>query len=75
MVNGVTQFLGCAVLGLAVFYPLGYSMGGGNFNLLYLAFAVSISSTLLVVKILSERAELSTLTSRITIGILVGLLS
>lgn len=71
MVNGVTQFLGCALLALAVFYPLGYSMGGGNFNLLYLAFAVSISSTLLVVKILSERAELSTLTSRITIGILV----
>lgn len=71
LVNGVTQFLGCALIGLGVFYSLGYTMGGGNFDLLYLAFAVSISSTLIVVKILSERAELSTLTSRITIGILV----
>lgn len=71
VVNGVTQFLGCALFGLGSFYVLGYSMGGGNFDLLYLAFAVSISSTLLVVKILSERAELSSLTSRITIGILV----
>jgi Kef-type K+ transport system membrane component KefB len=70
-VNGVTQFLGCAILGLGFFYLIGFRFEPGNFNLIYLAVAGSLSSTLIVVKILSDRVELDTLTSRITLGILV----
>ena len=39
--------------------------------MLYLAVACSLSSTLIVVKILSDKMEMDTITSRITLGILV----
>lgn len=70
-VNGVTQFLGCSLLGLLFFQLFGFKLNDQNFNLIYLAIASSLSSTLIVVKILSDRVELDTLTSRITLGILV----
>ncbi|HEX4924225.1 MAG TPA: cation:proton antiporter [Bdellovibrionales bacterium] len=70
-VNGITQFLGCAALAFGFFGLLGYKAGGGNFELVYLAVACSLSSTLIVVKVLSDRMEIDTLTSRITLGILV----
>jgi Kef-type K+ transport system membrane component KefB len=69
-VNGITQFVGCLALALLFFNVLGFK-GGRDFTLFYLAVAASLSSTLIVVKILSERVELDTLTSRITLGILV----
>jgi len=71
LVNGVTQFLGCALLAFALFGALGYKVGSGSYELVYLAVACSLSSTLVVVKILSDRMELDSLTSRITLGILV----
>lgn len=71
LVNGVTQFLGCVLLGLAFFGALGVKNGGGSHELTYLAVAAALSSTLVVVKILSARMELDTLTSRITLGVLV----
>lgn len=71
MINGITQFLGCAGLALLVFYLLGYSNRGHDYTLTYLAIAGSLSSTLVVVKILSDRLELDLMTSRITLGILV----
>lgn len=71
MINGVTQFLGCALLAVGLFYGLGFRNGGDNFELVYLAVTASLSSTLIVVKILSDRQELDSLTSRITLGILV----
>ncbi len=70
-VNGVTQFLGCAALASGFFHLQGFQNGDGKFELIYLAVACSISSTLIVVKILSDRMELDTLSSRITLGILV----
>jgi Kef-type K+ transport system membrane component KefB len=70
-VNGVTQFLGCAVLAIGFFYAFGFRVGEGRFDLVYLAVACSLSSTLIVVKILSDRMELDTLTSQITLGVLV----
>jgi Kef-type K+ transport system membrane component KefB/Trk K+ transport system NAD-binding subunit len=70
-VNGVTQFLGCAALAAVYFSVFGFKIGGGNFELVYLAVACALSSTLIVVKVLSDRMELDTLTSRITLGILV----
>lgn len=72
LVNGVTQFTGCALVA-AVFFGVLTSLAGstGNYGLLYLCVAGSLSSTLIAVKILSDRMELDTLTSRITLGILV----
>jgi Kef-type K+ transport system membrane component KefB len=71
IVNGVTQFVGCAAFAVGFFSLLGVRNGEGTFELTYLAVATSLSSTLIVVKVLSDRMELDTLTSRITLGILV----
>ena len=71
LVNGVTQFVGCALLGFGFFRLLGFTNANGMHELTYLAVAASLSSTLVVVKILSDRMELDTLTSRISLGILV----
>ena len=70
-INGVTQFAGCALLATVFFTALGFASVGGGYELVYLAVACSLSSTLIVVKVLSDRMELDTLTSRITLGILV----
>lgn len=71
MINGVTQFAGCAALAAGMFYLLGYQNRGHDYTLTYLAIVGSLSSTLVVVKILSDRLELDLMTSRITLGILV----
>ena len=77
-VNGATQFLICFALGIGFFTVLlsvgtsvGVFSGFGKYAVLYLSVACSLSSTLIVVKILSDRMELDTLPSRITLGILV----
>jgi Kef-type K+ transport system membrane component KefB len=70
-INGVTQFAGCALLATVFFSVLGFAKFGEGYELVYLAVACSLSSTLIVVKVLSDRMELDTLTSRITLGILV----
>ncbi len=69
LVNGVLQFVGCFALGWVVFPALG--LADGPYDRIYLAMACSLSSTLVVVKILSDRFELDRFTSRITVGILV----
>ncbi|MCX6128527.1 MAG: cation:proton antiporter [Proteobacteria bacterium] len=71
LLNGITQFVGCASLALIVFYMLGYQNHGHDYTLTYLAIVGSLSSTLVVVKILSDRLEIDLMTSRITLGILV----
>jgi Kef-type K+ transport system membrane component KefB len=68
-VIGVAQFFGCVALGMALFAPL--QLDGGAFWLLYLAVGASLSSTLVVVKLLHDKAELHTAAGRLTIGILV----
>jgi Kef-type K+ transport system membrane component KefB/Trk K+ transport system NAD-binding subunit len=70
IVSGVLQFLLCVALA----WPL---LGGltpdldGRFDRLYLAVALSLSSTLIAVKLLSDKFELATFGGRITLGILV----
>lgn len=71
LVNGVTQFAGCALLGVLFFGYFGFGKSAGPYGLVYLAFTCAISSTLIVVKILSERMILDTFASRVTLGILV----
>ncbi|HEX9478716.1 MAG TPA: cation:proton antiporter, partial [Methylomirabilota bacterium] len=68
---GVGQFVINALLGAAFFSWLGYRVGGGRFDLVYLAIVISLSSTLIVVKLLREKFELKILSGRLTLGVLV----
>ncbi len=74
IISGGLQFPICAILGLGALHGLqavGLNLGGGPYALWYLAVAVSISSTMIVVKLLYDKMELDTLPGRITLGILV----
>ena len=68
---GIGQFVICVGLGLAVFPQLGFPTGEGNYAAVYLAIASALSSTMIVVKLLYDKAELDTAAGRITLGILV----
>jgi Kef-type K+ transport system membrane component KefB len=70
LVLGVSQFGINALLGLAFFAWLGYA-GTGRFDLVYLAVVASLSSTLIVVKLLRDKFELKVLSGRLTLGILI----
>jgi Kef-type K+ transport system membrane component KefB len=71
LIAGLLQVPICIALGLAFFYLLGFRNVGGQFALLYLAACMSMSSTLIVVKLLYDKRELDTLPGRITLGVLV----
>jgi Kef-type K+ transport system membrane component KefB len=71
LITGALQVPICLALGLGFFGFLGAHMGGGDYSLLYLAACMSLSSTLVVVKLLNDRMELDTLPGRITLGVLV----
>ena len=71
LVTGALQVPICVALGLGYFALLGAHVGGGDYSLLYLAACMSMSSTLVVVKLLNDRMELDTLPGRITLGVLV----
>jgi Kef-type K+ transport system membrane component KefB len=70
LVVGVGQCVLNGLLGLAFFAGLGYRIDGG-FDLLYLAVVSSLSSTLIVVKLLRDKFELKSLAGRLTLGVLV----
>lgn len=71
LVTGALQVPLCIALGLGFFALLGVPNRSGNYELLYLAACLSLSSTLVVVKILNDRFEIDTLPGRITLGVLV----
>ena len=71
LVSGISQFLLCVALGIGLAMAMGYAPGRGNFDWLYLAVTLSLSSTLIVVKLLYDKFELTTLPGRITLGVLV----
>ncbi len=68
---GLGQFVINALLGLVFFSWLGYRVAEGRFDLVYLAIVMSLSSTLIVVKLLREKFELKLLSGRLTLGVLV----
>ncbi|QQO13296.1 cation:proton antiporter [Bradyrhizobium diazoefficiens] len=65
------QLLGGCLLGVLFFAAIGLSLGGGQFDALYLCVACALSSTVIIVKVLYEKRELDTLPGRITLGVLV----
>jgi len=67
---GFLQVPICIALGLAFFGFLP-GLGGGRYAVLYLAACTSMSSTLIVVKLLYDKHDLDTLPGRITLGALV----
>jgi Kef-type K+ transport system membrane component KefB len=84
VVTGILQFVLCVAMGLVFFLLLGFTVGppyeyrifgvkvlGGEYDLLYLAVCISLSSTAIVVKLLYEKFELDTLAGRLTLGVLV----
>ncbi len=68
---GVSQFLFCVALALSFALLAGFTLGDGRFDALYLAVALSLSSTMIVVKLLYDKFEMTTLPGQITLGILV----
>ena len=70
VVSGLLQFPICVALAWWAFGHL-VAGTGGRFDRLYLAVAVSLSSTLIVVKLLFDKFEMGTLAGRITLGVLV----
>lgn len=68
---GVGQFVFCVLMGLGFFLLLGYSLGNGRIDALYLSLFCALSSTAIVVKLLYDKFELDTLPGRITLGILI----
>lgn len=71
IVSGISQFLISVALGIGFFLLIGFQIGNGRFDALYLGIAMALSSTMIVVKILYDKSELATLPGRITLGILV----
>jgi Kef-type K+ transport system membrane component KefB len=73
ILTGILQFPICAGLAYLAFWLLesaGISTGSGLARL-YCAVAVSLSSTMIVIKLLYDKLELDTLPGRITVGVLV----
>ncbi len=81
---GLLQFILCTAMGLGFFTLLGFTIGepyeyrifgvkvlGSEYDLLYLAVCMALSSTTIVVKLLYEKFELDTLAGRLTLGVLV----
>ncbi len=68
--SGLLQVPICAGLAWLVLGPTAAATGG-SFDRLYLAVATSFSSTLIVVKLLSDKFELATFGGRVTLGILI----
>jgi Kef-type K+ transport system membrane component KefB len=66
LILGAAQFFLCLALGYAA-----VSSGGGRFDRLYLAVGLALSSTLIVVKLLHDKFELTTTAGRLTVGVLV----
>ncbi|MBI2901903.1 MAG: cation:proton antiporter [Planctomycetes bacterium] len=62
----VVQVAGCAAIGYGAAWALGYH----GYAAAYVAVAIAFSSTMIVIKLLSDKAELDTVAGRITLGVL-----
>ncbi len=69
--TALVQILTGVALGVVFFRCLGFGLGGGKWDALYLAIAGALSSTVIIVKVLYDKQELDTQTGRVTLGVLV----
>lgn len=72
-VGGVSTFAGLTEILLTggIGFLIAWGLGFGNLTALYLGTALAFSSTVVVVKILSDKKEIDTLHGRIALGILI----
>src|SRR5438067_446420 len=70
LVLGLLQFPLCAAL---TWYALGGAVSGfgGRLDAFYIAVALSLSSTLIVVKLVYDKLEISTFAGKLTLGVLI----
>lgn len=69
---GVPVAIGQVVLCALIAYGAAVGLGFGGLPALYLGVASAFSSTMIVVKLLSDKSELDTVDGRITLGILLA---
>jgi len=69
--SAASQILGGCLLGVLFFKLIGFPLGGGKWDALYLGVAAALSSTVIIVKVLYDKRELDTLPGRVTLGLLV----
>jgi Kef-type K+ transport system membrane component KefB len=67
----LVQIVGCLLIGLGIFRAVGFSLGANGLDALYLGLGLSLSSTVIIVKVLHEKSELDIFSGRLTLGILV----
>ncbi len=67
LVTGICQVLFTSLIGFVIGKLLGFS----NLTSIYVAIAVSFSSTIIIMKLLSDKRDLETLYGRIAIGFLI----
>jgi Kef-type K+ transport system membrane component KefB/Trk K+ transport system NAD-binding subunit len=70
IVCGLLKVPICAAVAWFVLAPVA-ALTGGPFDRLYLAIGTGFASTLILVKLLSDKGELTTFSGRVTLGILV----
>ncbi len=68
---GIGQFILCVLIGIGFFWMIGYGLGGGNIDALYLSVFCALSSTAIVVKLLYDKFELDTFAGKMSLGILI----
>src|SRR6476646_1121288 len=71
LVTSAVQIVGCFMLAPALFVVIDIPLGDRRYDALYLAAAVALSSTVIIVKVLYDKNEIDTLPGRITLGVLV----
>jgi len=74
LLTGLFQFPVCAGTHFGIFTVLellGLTFGTGDYTTLYVAMSCGISSTMIVVKILAEMADMDSKSGRLTVGILI----
>jgi len=72
--TGLVQFPLCAAImtgSFMLFQAAGVSWGAGPYAVLYVGMPCGISSTMIAVKLLSEKAEMDSAPGRLTVGILI----
>jgi Kef-type K+ transport system membrane component KefB len=72
--TGLLQFPICAGIMTSLFLGLeaaGFNFGSGKYAAMYCGVSTGISSTMIVVKLLSEHSEMDSLPGRLTVGILI----
>ena len=71
LVTAAAQILGGFFLGLLFFRGAAIYYGGTSLEAVYLAVAVTLSSTVILIKLLYDKRELDTAAGRLTVGVLV----